>query len=624
MELTATSRTEKESQKGPFTLTPDDQDHAVVKRRINARKTVRLHENTDKKNLADEIAQIALGYQDLGSELAVLLFVRTVEDVEKIARKLPEGSVERLTGTLRGKERDALVKKPVFQRFLPESNRDPNVTPQPGTVYLVCTSAGEVGIDISADHMVCDLSTFDSMAQRFGRVNRFGDRDDTTIHLVHPAMCEKKGRLDSLDERRQRTLKLLQQLKGDGSPAAIDGLDATARQEAFAPTPTILPATDILFDAWSLTTIREKLPGRPPVEAYLHGVADWEPPRTQVAWREEVGVIKGDLLPLYTCVALKDLLDDYDLKSCELLQDIRDRVFKHLVTIANRHPEELAWLVNGDGAVKVLTLAQLADKDKKDQLNGRTVLLSPEVGGLRNGLLDGTAPGSSDAHEDVSEWFDKNQTPRRARVWDDDPVPEGMRWICTIDTKPDDDTEEDATDTDGAGPSRRLWRWYEMPKASGGENSRAAKERVKWQAHTDDVVTIASRCLERLGLPANIVKAIVVAARVHDLGKRRDVWQRGIGNPEPDKPLAKSGKGMKPRDLSELPTRVRLVAGRARPEAIGLGPIASSRLGGDGRGHAGRGVASDRGASRFRPAALSARERLRSGAHPPAGGRIGG
>ena len=27
---------------------------------------------------------------------------------------------------------------------------------------------------------------------------------------------------------------------------------------------------------------------RPPVEAYLHGVSDWQPPETQVAWREEV------------------------------------------------------------------------------------------------------------------------------------------------------------------------------------------------------------------------------------------------------------------------------------------------------------------------------------------------
>jgi CRISPR-associated helicase Cas3 len=59
-----------------------------------------------------------------------------------------------------------------------------STTPQTGTVYLICTSAGEVGIDMSADHLVCDLTPFDSMAQRFGRVNRFGT-GDARIDLVH-------------------------------------------------------------------------------------------------------------------------------------------------------------------------------------------------------------------------------------------------------------------------------------------------------------------------------------------------------------------------------------------------------------------------------------------------------
>ncbi len=34
----------------------------------------------------------------------------------------------------------------------------------------------------------------------------------------------------------------------------------------------------------------------PPVEPYLHGVAEWEPPRTQIAWREEVDLITGERL----------------------------------------------------------------------------------------------------------------------------------------------------------------------------------------------------------------------------------------------------------------------------------------------------------------------------------------
>ena len=117
------------------------------------------------------------------------------------------------------------------------------------------------------------------------------------------------SRLTKLDKRRQKTLELLKQLNGDASPAALGKLDPAARLAAFAPPPTILPATDILFDAWALTTISGKLPGRPPVEPYLHGINDWQAPETYVAWREERReVITGDLLERHKP---EDLLEDY-------------------------------------------------------------------------------------------------------------------------------------------------------------------------------------------------------------------------------------------------------------------------------------------------------------------------
>ena len=108
-----------------------------------------------------------------------------------LSKQLDKGKerVGILTGTMRGKERDELIKTPVFQRFLPPSDSSPAEEPTvEGTVYLVCTSAGEVGINMSGDHLVCDLSTFDSMTQRFGRVNRFGKRTETEIDVVHLAL----------------------------------------------------------------------------------------------------------------------------------------------------------------------------------------------------------------------------------------------------------------------------------------------------------------------------------------------------------------------------------------------------------------------------------------------------
>ncbi len=47
-------------------------------------------------------------------------------------------------------------------------------------------------------------------------------------------------------------------------------------------------------------------------------------------------------------------------------------------------------------------------------------------------------------------------------------------------------------------------------------------------------------------------KAVVLAARWHDLGKDRLIWQRSIGNRDyPGLVLAKSGSGMRPIDLSD-------------------------------------------------------------------------
>jgi CRISPR-associated endonuclease/helicase Cas3 len=229
MELSATSRGKR-----VFELTDKDRSNPEVKKRIQAKKSIHLHENDDEKKLPDQLAELALSHKE--SNRAVLVFARTVESVEKIAGALQKANqhVETLTGTLRGKERDELVDTTVFRRFLPGADAGEQ------TVYLCCTSAGEVGVNISADHLACDLSTFESMAQRFGRVNRFGARNDTRIDIVHSATFGKKDKdnklkIDDLDLRRQRTLDLLRKLNGDGSPEALSKLDPDERLAAFSP-----------------------------------------------------------------------------------------------------------------------------------------------------------------------------------------------------------------------------------------------------------------------------------------------------------------------------------------------------------------------------------------------------
>ncbi len=542
LEMSATAR-EKDAtfgltveEQNPPNEVPDPPMEPIhrVWRRLTAKKTIHLHPLDDRKKLADTIAGLAFEHHK-DSGRAVLVFAQTVDGVEKVADKLRKvkQQVETLTGTMRGLERDGLLKKPVFQRFLTDSNRSKEVTPANGTVYLICTSAGEVGIDISADHMVCDLSAFDSMAQRFGRINRFGDRDDTCIDVVYPKAFDEKGKLTPA---RQATLSLLEQLKGDASPKALAKLDAEQRKAAFAPEPTVLPATDILFDAWALTTIRDKMPGRPQVEPYLHGLAEWEPPRTNVAWREEVEHITNELVERCGDDFPQTLLEDYPLKTHELLSDTSNRVFKALEVIAKRYENSCPlWIIGERGEVEVSSLERLLGRQKK-QVIGRisdcTILLPPTAGGLSEGMLDGT----SDHADDVADMLG-DPSERRIRKLcvepnglDEATGIEGMRLVRSIEL--DTDEEDEA--------AKRVWEWYKLKPL---EDTRTAQKPVELYTHIGDVEDRAQRIAKGLSLPDEIAEAVVLAAKLHDNGKQWERFQTTLGNRHyPDMVLAKSGR----------------------------------------------------------------------------------
>jgi CRISPR-associated endonuclease/helicase Cas3 len=585
MALTATSRGGGDEQCG---LTDADRKHTEVRKRIEAKKGIAFC-SVDETETADEVTRRALKHKD--SRQAILIFLRKLDDVKKVADKLRKAGlpVQTLTGTLRGLERDALAKTDrVFARFMPEP--EPEVTPEHGTVFLVCTSAGEVGINISADHLVCDLTPFDSMAQRFGRVNRFGD-GDARIDVVHHDLGEaakatgidspeadnaeaeadsnssgegagdtqpsKKTKLQSPFARAcARTLSLLQRLprredhRHSASPVALGELPLTDRQAAFTPQPVILPASDILFDAWALTSVREKLPGRPPVADWLHGVAEWEPPETHVAWREEVGCITGELLERHKP---GDLLEDYPLKPHELLRDQTSRIFDQLETMAGRCPELSAWLIESDGEVRALALLKLVERNrvKKPVVNLAecTVLLPPIVGGLENGMLNGSAAfdeARRDSYDVSDKWKDENEVPRRCRVWDGDP-PQGMRLVRTLDVQPD----AGEADEDDEPPHRRYWHWCVRPRSADDDGSRMARQKQDLVPHLQSAADFARLLVAKLGLSDPEASAVTLASWWHDLGKNRAVWQRSIGNGEyPRQVLAKSGGKMRSIDLT--------------------------------------------------------------------------
>jgi CRISPR-associated endonuclease/helicase Cas3 len=555
LELTATPRplpdVEPSAPEDCIQLGDDDYAHPIVRQRLSATKELHLHEDGGK--LAETMLKLIRAHENSGQ--AVLVFADRLEDIEKLVAKLPAERTLPLTGTIRGRERDALVQKPVFQRFLQVSDRVENIELPQDTVYLVASSAGEVGVNMSADHLVCDLVTYERMAQRLGRVNRFGVDERGRSHVARvdvvftSEMKEKfKGeKLVQLAAAKRSTLELLRRLDGDACPQTLQKLPQRLREQSYSPLPDILPVSNVLFDAWSLTTLRRDLPGRPLVAEYLHGANEPESARTHVAWRNEVEWLTPDLL-LEPSDA-QDLLDDCPLKSFELLSDRTDRVWRQLEQIIERagveQRERWAWIQDTEGAVRIERLDRLKNPvTGKSALNleGVTILLPPATGGLgHGGQLDGSQvfADDRDRHDIADEWFetvDGAQERRRARIRivrdhdgerPDEQLKVGetlnraMRLVRTIALPSPGDEENGAT---------YLWKWYVRPRSADDEGSRSSRRVVMYQQHVDDVVANLERLMTDLPVGPLEKRALLFAAEAHDVGKCTEPWQESIGN----------------------------------------------------------------------------------------------
>ncbi len=565
MELSATARNEAED-RGIFGLNAEDDQDLVVSQRRTAKKTLTFQPcDAGKGGLAKAVAARALTYRDAAAR--ILVYVRSPDDAKAVAEavkdkktglgKDADGRVCLLTGTIRGYERDRMAREDrVFRDFL--SKRE--WAPPERTTWLVSTSAGEVGVDFDADHLVCDLSTLDSMAQRFGRVNRLGGAGrsaEVTVVCEQPKTPgddkKKQKEPSPLDMAIAKTGQILRKVAengGDVSPSALSSLlESSDAQTAFSPTPTILPATDILFDSWALTSIMGDLPGRPEVGPYLHGIADYEPPETYVAWRAELVELAGSGT---SADDLAEMLDAFPIRAAERVRDSVDRVQEQLEAIAARHPAERAFIIkNGQpytpkvGQPPWITLAKLAPSDRNQKPAARrllayaTVLLPTEVGGLKDGMLNGQSEAPV---TDVAEAALAGQAARqRIRVTEESKTPllggdqvAGLVRRCSLVAGEGEATDEDSL-------AARIE--YRVAKAEGGEPGEA----VLLKDHSAAVEGAARRIAEALDLSSDIAEVLALAGRWHDQGKICERWQKYACNDDFANPLAKAKRYRDPR-----------------------------------------------------------------------------
>lgn len=587
MELSATLRArnehrldpeqqDEEDAVHPLKLEPQDEQDDIVRERLGAIKRLRLHQigassqanhGDGVKEACRKLAELSLNHQDEWAK--VLIYVRSPEHAQYVFDLLSKqlgnelaGNIALLTGTLRGRERDKLVQESrVYRAFLEPGQQVDR------TVYLVSTSAGEVGIDLDADHAVCGETTLDSLIQQLGRVNRRGGcgRKACVDVVVRTGGQGTKQDLSGVDAAVKATAKILVEW-ADSSNGVIDvsprnlralvaQLGDERREKAFAPKPPVPLLTDMLLDAWSLTTIDGHMPGRPEVAAYLHGLTN-DPPEAYVVWRKEVALLHGAGVD-------RDALGDW-FRACgvearERLRDRTDRVRTTLGALQERHRREdegrdLPVVLLGErGEVEWSSLSQIVNK--QFDLAFRTVVLPVEAGGLdEHGMLH--APSSA-ADIDVG---DQDQPGERRERWIHVEHQDGSRYerLTTggaaevlpaglrerervLLQQPPEGAEAD-------GSSCFLILLVE-PKKAAVEHAESARTEQTLSFHLDRTAGAMNRISEALHVAHPLREALEIAARGHDRGKDHPVWQRYACNPDLHAPVAKSTKYLNGRAL---------------------------------------------------------------------------
>ncbi len=334
----------------------------VVRRRVHASKWLRITDEVEPSALVDRIAAEAWATSSGGTvPVRCLVYCDRREDARKVVEALwaLAGDAKRAHGAIETElivgERRVFERSEAARRLRSLGLLAGSHVPREKPTFVVATSAGEVGIDLDADHMVCDVVPWERMVQRLGRVNRRGDGDATI--LVVPAAADKKT-TDALDavakagaatkvgsdeagteaatdddapadegavedegegkgpkrevvaiaarrRRLEQTLRALRSLPAareghDASPAALLGVRQLAREDASVrnlldaastPAPLAPALTRPLLEAWSMTSLDEHT-GRPEVEPWLRGWVDDEDPQTTVVWRAELPVAR--------------------------------------------------------------------------------------------------------------------------------------------------------------------------------------------------------------------------------------------------------------------------------------------------------------------------------------------
>ena len=609
MSLSATGRDASDiAGESIFRLEDEDRNEPTVHQRLTARKRLRVTELADPKSLTERLATraIELGVGDTPSR--VLVYCNSRRDAVDVKSRIDKACTGRKTvgKSANGHRSELLVgERRVYERkALEHWLKDCGFlggtkTPPDAPTFLVATSAGEVGIDLDADHMVCDLVAYERLVQRLGRVNRRGERDRTAIvdaFAVNPEVKDKAKSENALNvfQTRLKPLTLLacgEDGRKDASPSALATLKSTHPQtvdDASSQAPLYPELNRPLLDAWAMTSL-EQHEGRPEVAPWLRGWEDEDVPQTDVVWRTHLPCRSTSDATVAPPAMVAGFFRAAPIHASEKLEAESTRAFewllKQVVRLGKReggaleNGEIMAMVLDRDGelagsanlgqlkrlAAPASSMSKAEARDRNHERNNwkrllpnRLLVVDHRMGGCRDGMLDEKSDEDVPCADDDELWKSEKEDPSsetsrpliRFRVrevaadngGDSLTVPgEGEDWrhVGTFETQLDD-----------GGIATRGLAVYKWHDDAGDEDFRSILSTPQLlRDHAEQVATRSRHIAERLKLTPQDVEALVAAAKLHDDGKAAKRWQKAMNAPNDGQTYAKTTGGGNPRLL---------------------------------------------------------------------------
>jgi len=543
-----------------FTLDDEDAAHPVVRRRVHAAKPVHLRSATDKTMpaaLARQVQEFLTG-RDPSS---VVVFVNTPRRAREVFAQITSrnqargfghaADVELLTGLMRDREADTVRQRLLDPDYGAPAGRDQ--TTRARHLIVVATQTLEVGADLDFDVLVTEACGARALVQRMGRLNRLGDSADPLGAIVYAEDAQQSGPYG--EEPRQ----VWQRLEAAAVNRCVN-LEPSQIIQIVGPPQDTPPRVGELLPAhlweWAKTTTAPE--GEAPGELFYAGF-DPDVARVSISWRA--------VPPSFG-------------------QELRPPVFAaEAIDVPLWEAREFLAGLAGDLVTRLAPDRASAEDAPVDRLRpGDHVIVSSFSGGYDT---YGWAPNSREPVFDISLVRPPGLplTPAAlcmlAAAGEDLDAALRTAAVLAQPPEPDDGIDRDQLARQlrdellraGPAPAVRPGEWERLaetlaaeveypvndvprlivrpPRRQGEIPLRAdafdelsfTVTSVALAQHLGSVGEAAARIGERIGLRPDLVQAIRMGGRLHDLGKLDPRFQRWLDpSAAATEPIAKSGR----------------------------------------------------------------------------------